>query len=395
MGKKLWAFCLLGLGLLLPMAAVGSPRVGVARVTADDAPQIKAVANNVEQLLFFSMQSLGGYEVSRVGQFDALAADPMASDEFKRLDFVMFGQVQRQPDDSILMRVGVFSRADQMVVEMSSQQIYSVFDLFDAAEASVIEVLEGFSGEVIRFATLRFRNNGADDGYTVLINGDVYGTDIREAQVLAGSGTVQIRQRGEIVHSQDYQLEDGQGLAVEFVLNEPPPGVEDEEPQEAEPDEEEAAEGQQGRGGLEIVLSSAANIYGDMWTIGTGLGARWVLDNGLALGVAPSYQTVLFNDNLKMHVIGLQASAGYLFYLGDRFRLGPQLSLGGMYRMLEYTDVLVYTENAFGAMGELDALAEFNLAGPVWLGLHGGAHLQWRGILILGAQGGLQLGWRL
>jgi hypothetical protein len=206
----------------LPGEAQSSrPNVGIASFETAADPRVEAAADSISSTIDLTLRLLDRYEVSRVGEFSYTGGTPPTQPSLRNLDFIVFGAVEDR-EGRIVLDLSVYSRAENEITSRHEDAVDSVFDLFDAADEAAISLLESFSGELIRFASLRLQNAGSPGTYTVYVDDVPLGEDLREARVLVGSRSVRIEQERmlevHVVYEGVHSFQDGGTTEVEFRI---------------------------------------------------------------------------------------------------------------------------------------------------------------------------------
>lgn len=221
-------FALGSLVLLLAIAATVPakaqslrPRVGIATFETAADPRVEAAADSISSTIDLTLRLLDRYEVSRIGEFAFQGGVRPNQAGLRNLDFIVFGSVEDSAG-RILLDLSVYSRAENAITSQHEDAVSSVFDLFDAADQAAISLLESFSGELIRFASLRLQNTGSPGTYTVFVDNVPLGEDLSEARVLVGSRSVRIQQERMleeyIVYEGIHAFQDAGTTTVEFRI---------------------------------------------------------------------------------------------------------------------------------------------------------------------------------
>ncbi|TVR93730.1 MAG: hypothetical protein EA428_01585 [Spirochaetaceae bacterium] len=197
------------------------PIVGVASFETAADPRVEAAANSISSTIELTLRLLDRYEVRRAGSFSYTGGPPPTQAGLRELDFIVFGSVEDSAG-RIVLDLSVYSRAENAVTSRHEDAVDSVFDLFDAADEAAISLLESFSGELIRFASLRLQNAGSPGTYTVYVDDVPLGEDLSEARVLVGSRSVRIQQERmleeHVVYEGVHNFQDGGTTTVEFRI---------------------------------------------------------------------------------------------------------------------------------------------------------------------------------
>jgi len=197
------------------------PNVGIATFETAADPRIEAAADSISSTIDLTLRLLDRYEVRKVGEFSFAGGSRPTQAALRDLDFIVFGSVEDSAG-RILLDLSVYSRAENAVTSRHEDAVGSVFDLFDAADEAAISLLESFSGELIRFASLRLQNTGSPGTYTVYVDSVPVGEDLSEARVLVGSRSVRIQQERMlaeyVVYEGIHTFQDAGTTTVEFRI---------------------------------------------------------------------------------------------------------------------------------------------------------------------------------
>ncbi len=197
------------------------PNVGIATFETAADPRVEAAADSISSTIELTLRLLDRYEVRRTGSFSYTGGPPPTQADLRELDFIVFGSVEDSAG-RIVLDLSVYSRAENAVTSRHEDAVDSVFDLFDAADEAAVSLLESFSGELIRFASLRLQNAGSPGSYTVYVDNVPLGEDLSEARVLVGSRSVRIEQARmldeHVVYEGIHTFQDAETTTVEFRI---------------------------------------------------------------------------------------------------------------------------------------------------------------------------------
>jgi hypothetical protein len=201
-----------------------SAHVAVVRfANGTSSTSYDAVCKAETDTLLLNLQQLGCYRVQsedRVGSGeDALRA--MAAEE--RLDYVIYGEISKSTSGSIDCLLWVYDRAKGKTSPSQTKTAAGVLDIFDAADALGVSVLESMTGSHIGFGSLTLSNTGEKGSYRVLIDGYSVGADVASLErVLNGRHTVMVLQRRmqgerEIARS-SVEIKEGETAEIQFAV---------------------------------------------------------------------------------------------------------------------------------------------------------------------------------
>lgn len=200
---------------------VSSTRVGIANFESSEDPRLLAAAESIHSTLGLTLRLLEHYQVHEIGSWSYDGITTPRAPHLRNLDFIIFGSVQDQ-SGQIILDLSVYSRAEDRVTGRYRDAVQSIFDLFEASDQAAVALLESLSGDLIRFATLRLRNDGSPGEYTVFVDDVPVGRNANELRVLVGNRSVRVIQQRMFSEYTVYEgrenLSDGGVHTVEFRI---------------------------------------------------------------------------------------------------------------------------------------------------------------------------------
>ncbi len=215
--KKVLLLPFLALLLLPAVSSYGQTAVGVAQLGSDQDARSAAVAHETTRVIELILNQMDGYYAQRL----SAVKEGQEAVAVGQNDYLIHGNVEKT-GQATRITLRLYGKQSQQEDWQIQRDIESAFELFDVAEQAAVALLENLSGQTLRFAELRFVNNGRPGAYRVLIDGYDAGNDVQRLRVLAGTREIQVVQDRMLavtsLYSQSANLTEGQQRAVEFSI---------------------------------------------------------------------------------------------------------------------------------------------------------------------------------
>ncbi len=318
--------------------------IGIAEISTGDNAQVKAVALQVITTIQRTLGMIDRYTIHQIPSFDPALGPPTG--QSAEMDFIVFGSIGEQ-GRTITMDFGVYSLEDQAVVQNYSDSIQSVFELFDAADFAVLELLGAFIGQDIAFGTLEIITSGINDSYYLVVDGQEIGSDIEYTDVLAGMRNVQIFQQGlrgrYLVHEGRYRIHENRVVSIEVKLKpEPPENM------------------------FELLLRPGLLFFEDAVAISTHTGVRMRVGS-FRFGLSAIFQQSL-EAVAPLRNIGAQLETAYVISPIDNLRITPILAVGLLLQSMQDESIAMdYSDTALLTVGGLEI--DYSLMKKLHIGL--------------------------
>ena len=175
--------------------------------------------------LTLTLREVGAYAVqSDEGASAGISEEglrAMAAEE--KLDFIVYGSMAAASGGGISCSLSVYDRAKGKTSLSRTRKAAGVLDIFDVEEELVVSVLESMTGSRIAFGSIELRNSGEPGSYSVMVDGQAVGGDLRSLdKVLIGRRRVTIAQRRMLgdreIASASVEVKEGSSALVEFSV---------------------------------------------------------------------------------------------------------------------------------------------------------------------------------
>lgn len=182
------------------------------------------IAATIFNTVCLTLTLMGSYEIVELDQaplpekkdLPELAAENSA-------DSIISGRIDGKSGGSIGIEMSVFNRASRSVTLAKSVTAQSIFDIFDAADRIVVDLIEGFSGRHIAYGSLEIRPDFPEAGYSVYLNRRFIGRGVRDIpKLFIGEYELLVRQeRGlgtEEIFRTSFSLSENENLRIDISV---------------------------------------------------------------------------------------------------------------------------------------------------------------------------------
>lgn len=217
--------------ILFPMAPfaedkVPKPRVSVIPfVYSTEYPEYQIICETVVDTIELTLKLMGRYDVvppEAINPYeDEGAVADFAVD--KKLDNIIYGEAYPGVEGGIVFEASVYDGQSGQISLTERSMAESIFDIFDSADALVISLMTSFSGMHIGFGSIDFKNHGLPGDYTVCIDGELTGENIKTLdKVLNGVRVIDVKQKRafgeEVIFSTDLTVIEDEQYSVTFSI---------------------------------------------------------------------------------------------------------------------------------------------------------------------------------
>ncbi len=183
------------------------------------------ICNTVTDTVKLTLRLMGRYKVTSVVGVDAYGGIEGVKEyaEENRLDNIIFGKAYRGEEGDMVFEMSVYDRGEGEVTITEEERAGSIFEIFGAADALVVSLVEEFSGMHVGFGTVELENTGEEGDFEVYIDGVfVIGNDFKIENVFNGKRTVEVRQKRmlkeEVIFKREVEIYEEKVVRVYFHI---------------------------------------------------------------------------------------------------------------------------------------------------------------------------------
>ena len=179
-------------------------------------PIYSSICHTVEELFSFTLTLLGDYEVMTDKELQLSTLDDLSSfaDE-QEIDKILFGELNSNPNGSIVISMSLFEREAGGVTAVSKGVSQSLLEVFDVTDSILIKLMKEFSDISIGFGSLVLSNMGETGAYRIYLDGKWIGADQSLAlldKVLNKNYLLEVRQTrfgsDTVIHTSEIEILD-------------------------------------------------------------------------------------------------------------------------------------------------------------------------------------------